>query len=119
MLSSSTSISKTAGLAAGTAFLVLILPYFISSPAILSLVGNLDIVHSPKSSINTTDLDSPPYDPSTFICTPHTFRTELISISPLVLYIHSFLTPAEITALLALGDPHFAPSKVSNSAAGI
>ncbi|ORY63920.1 uncharacterized protein BCR38DRAFT_342951 [Pseudomassariella vexata] len=51
-------------------------------------------------------------DPLPFTCTPHNYTTEIISLSPLLVYIHSFLAPHEITSLLAAGEPEFQPSEV-------
>ncbi|KAK7977745.1 hypothetical protein PG996_003798 [Apiospora saccharicola] len=48
-----------------------------------------------------------------FVCDPnHAYTTTLISLDPLLLYITSFLSPSEITALLASGASDFAPSYV-------
>ncbi|KAI1845372.1 hypothetical protein JX266_008467 [Neoarthrinium moseri] len=55
---------------------------------------------------------SPSEQPAPFQCRPHAYTTELVSLDPLVIYIDSFLAPAEITALLAAGEAEFAPSEV-------
>lgn len=52
---------------------------------------------------------------SSFNCTPHTYTTEIVSLDPLLIYIDSFLSAAEISALLASGEPAFAPSRVYKS----
>ncbi|KAI1761577.1 hypothetical protein GGR53DRAFT_20854 [Hypoxylon sp. FL1150] len=52
---------------------------------------------------------------SSFNCTPHTYTTEIVSLDPLLIYIDSFLSAAEIDALLAAGEPAFAPSRVYKS----
>ncbi|KAH6656491.1 hypothetical protein BKA67DRAFT_552138 [Truncatella angustata] len=48
-----------------------------------------------------------------FACRPHAYTTEIVSLDPLLIYIHEFLAPAEIAALLAAGEPEFAPSEVT------
>lgn len=47
-----------------------------------------------------------------FQCLPHSYTTEFISLDPLVIYIRNFIAPAEITALVAAGEPAFQPSLV-------
>ncbi|KAK8039022.1 hypothetical protein PG993_007433 [Apiospora rasikravindrae] len=48
-----------------------------------------------------------------FVCYPnHTYTTTIISLDPLLLYLPTFLSSAEIAALLASGAPDFAPSYV-------
>ncbi|OTB04626.1 hypothetical protein M426DRAFT_320740 [Hypoxylon sp. CI-4A] len=69
------------------------------SPTISELFGR-DLVHHPSSS---------------FTCVPHTYKTEIVSLDPLLIYIDSFLSPTEIEALLEAGEPRFAPSKVHKS----
>ncbi|KAK8862264.1 prolyl 4-hydroxylase 6 [Apiospora arundinis] len=50
---------------------------------------------------------------SPFVCDPHhAYTMTIISLDPLLLYITSFLSPPEIAALLAAGEPDFAPSYV-------
>jgi prolyl 4-hydroxylase len=52
-------------------------------------------------------------EPAPFACDlSHTYKTELVSLDPLVIYIHSLITPAEITSLLSAAEPRFAPSEV-------
>jgi prolyl 4-hydroxylase len=41
----------------------------------------------------------------------HTFTPQIISVDPLLIYLHDFLSPSEIPALLAAAAPHFAPSR--------
>jgi prolyl 4-hydroxylase len=52
-------------------------------------------------------------EPHEFDCQPHDYRTQLISLDPLVIYIHDFLTATEINALLTAAEPNFAPSLVN------
>ncbi|KAK9800974.1 hypothetical protein SCARD494_00954 [Seiridium cardinale] len=57
--------------------------------------------------LNTTS------SPKAFTCQPHSYTTEIISLDPLVIYIHNFIGDREVTALLAAGEPEFAPSEVT------
>ncbi|KAI0025358.1 hypothetical protein F4780DRAFT_790965 [Xylariomycetidae sp. FL0641] len=50
-------------------------------------------------------------------CPAPAHTTEIISVDPLVLYLRDFLTDAEAAALLALGEPLFAPSLLTGGAA--
>ncbi|KAL7624535.1 hypothetical protein AAE478_006101 [Parahypoxylon ruwenzoriense] len=54
----------------------------------------------------------PPSESSSFACLPHTYTTEIVSLDPLLIYIDSFLSRAEIDALLEAGEPQFTPSQV-------
>lgn len=47
-----------------------------------------------------------------FVCTPSAYRTEIVSLDPLVIYIHSFLRPEEIDSILTTAEPLFKPSQV-------
>lgn len=51
-----------------------------------------------------------------FTCQPHRYTTEIISLDPLLIYIHDFLAPGEIPALLEAGEPLFQPSGIHNKA---
>jgi prolyl 4-hydroxylase len=58
---------------------------------------------------NTTTLATAP-----FVCdASHTYRTELVSLEPLIIYIHDLVTPTEIALLLDTAEPRFAPSQVT------
>lgn len=48
-----------------------------------------------------------------FVCEPGTYRTQIVSLDPLLIYIHSFLLPAEIESLLDTADPLFQPSMIT------
>jgi prolyl 4-hydroxylase len=47
---------------------------------------------------------------NTATCLPHNYTTQIVSLDPLVVYIHSFLHPSEIASLLAVGAPLLRPS---------
>lgn len=46
-------------------------------------------------------------------CAPSAYRTEIVSLDPLLIYIHSFLHEAEIDTLLRTAEPLFKPSQVA------
>ncbi|KAK2598842.1 hypothetical protein N8I77_012227 [Diaporthe amygdali] len=48
-----------------------------------------------------------------YVCKPATYRTQIVSLDPLLIYIHSFLRPSEIESLLNTGDGLFKPSTVT------
>ncbi|OBT62497.1 hypothetical protein VE03_08009 [Pseudogymnoascus sp. 23342-1-I1] len=56
-----------------------------------------------------------PSSPPLEDCTAHNYTTEILSIDPLLIYITSFVTPAETSALLSTGDPLFESSQVTLS----
>ncbi|KAI0484588.1 hypothetical protein GGR56DRAFT_669131 [Xylariaceae sp. FL0804] len=45
-------------------------------------------------------------------CPAHSYSTTIVSLDPLLIYVEGFLRPAEAAALLAAGEPAFAPSVV-------
>ncbi|KAF3763363.1 hypothetical protein M406DRAFT_262993 [Cryphonectria parasitica EP155] len=53
-----------------------------------------------------------------FTCQPHSYTTEIISVDPLLIYIHDFLAPGEIPALLEAGEPLFQPSGIHRKSGG-
>ncbi|KAI0006439.1 hypothetical protein F4779DRAFT_632998 [Xylariaceae sp. FL0662B] len=79
--------------------------YHIAAPYLGTLLHPLtSLRHAPA---NTTTTTSTP-----FTCVPHSYTTEIISLDPLLIYIHAFVTAPETAALLAAGAPLFAPSDV-------
>lgn len=109
----SLSLAKVAGLATGAvALLGFSVPYLPQLPSpLLSFVPGFPILEFPLS-ISFRTSNQPTQD---FICEPHTYQTELVSLDPLVIYIHSFLAPREIDALLVSAEPNFRPSLVSKA----
>lgn len=88
--------------------------YRFASPylAILSpYLASLSLSSIAKTFSSNPQVEHPPSS-SSFSCLPHTYTTEIVSLDPLLIYIDSFLSPAEIAALLAAGEPAFAPSRV-------
>ncbi|KAL1849402.1 hypothetical protein Daus18300_013284 [Diaporthe australafricana] len=52
-------------------------------------------------------------DTSAFVCEPSTYRTQIVSLDPLLIYIHSFLRPPEIDSILNTAEDLFKPSTVT------
>jgi prolyl 4-hydroxylase len=122
-----TSIAKSAGFWAGGLLLGLSIPHLnlptLSSPGLASFIGDFPIPDYPFAlpffknqtitTTTTTSVTSPPETPP-FVCdTTHTYRTELVSLDPLIIYIHNIITPLEIISLLSTAEPKFAPSQVT------
>lgn len=85
------SIARVIGLGAGGALVALALPL------LLLLLGT----HS-----------SPP---AASPCEAPAYHTELISLDPLLVYVHDFLRPHEMDSLLATAEPLFKPSQVTKA----
>jgi prolyl 4-hydroxylase len=67
-----------------------------------------------QSPSKTADVN--PEDPALLsACKKHTYTTEIISLSPLVIYINNFTSAAEAESLIALGEPDFEDSFISRS----
>ncbi len=116
----STGFAKAAGLWAGGLLLGLGLPHLpkLSSPHLTSLIGDYPATDFPFAvpffKHNKTNPAAPAGVKPPFVCDDfHTYRTELVSFEPLIIYIHDLITPAEIASLLETAEPKFAPSQVS------
>lgn len=104
-------VATTAGLTSAgavvlTALALPILLGFISPEVVLSFVPDFPIPDHPFAAPF-------PSKPPTFACGPSVYRTEIISLDPLLIYIHSFLREDETNALLNLAEPLFQPSQVT------
>ncbi|KAK3897582.1 hypothetical protein C8A05DRAFT_19685 [Staphylotrichum tortipilum] len=126
-------VAKAAGIWAGGLLLGLGLPYLpsISPPLLISFIGEFPVPDYSfalpflKTNTNTNATLAPAATAtaaavteaettSPFICdASHTYRTELVSLEPLIIYIHNLISPSEITALLETAEPRFAPSQVT------
>ncbi|KAM7219223.1 hypothetical protein V8F06_005392 [Rhypophila decipiens] len=53
------------------------------------------------------------WDSTPLQCAPHTYTTTLVSLSPLLIYIHNFVSPSESRALVDLGIPLLEPSPIT------
>jgi prolyl 4-hydroxylase len=114
---SSKSRAKVLGLSATAALLALGIPYFynVTPPQLVSLVSDLPVPsYLDKFFRNTTAAVAEPEPDTAFYCDPtHTYKTQLVSVDPLLIYIHNLITPKEISALLETAEPLFAPSQVT------
>lgn len=107
------STSFTGGRAAVVGCIVVALPILFSfffPQGLLHLHGR---VSSPSFPFYT-DLD-PSGITRDLVCEPPAYHTEIVSLDPLVIYIHSFLHEDEINTLLATAEPLFKPSQVTKS----
>jgi prolyl 4-hydroxylase len=109
------SIVKVAGISAGAVLLGLSIPYLpdISAPQLTSFIGGFPVPDYPFAfPFFKNNTESPVHVP--FECDLlHTYRTELVSLDPLIIYIHNLVSPTEITSLLETAEPKFAPSHVT------
>ncbi|KAK3989975.1 hypothetical protein QBC44DRAFT_395495 [Cladorrhinum sp. PSN332] len=114
---------KLTGVSVGALLVGLSIPYLpsIASPTLTNFIGDLPIPDYPlafpfftnQSRTAPSPAQAPP-EKARFVCdTLHTYRTELVSLDPLIIYIHNLITPAEIASLLETAEPLFAPSKVT------
>lgn len=66
-------------------------------------------------------LSNPP-DPSSpallAACRTHTYTTQIVSLNPLMIYIHNFTSSAEAEALIELGKEEFQDSFISRASGG-
>ncbi|KAK0656936.1 hypothetical protein B0T16DRAFT_319104 [Cercophora newfieldiana] len=112
----SKSRAKLAGISATAVLLALGIPYFynVAPPQLVSLVSDLPVPSYLPSffrNATTTTLKEPD---NAFYCDPtHSYKTQLVSVDPLIIYIHNLITPPEISALLETAEPLFAPSQVT------
>ncbi|KAK4231105.1 hypothetical protein QBC38DRAFT_451480 [Podospora fimiseda] len=120
---------KLTGVSIGALLLGLALPYlhFLASPKLATFIGDFPIpdyplaypfFRNPTTTTNATNAStaaeaSPPEAPP-FVCDSlHNYRTELVSLDPLIIYIHNLISPTEIKSLLDTAEPLFAPSTVT------
>lgn len=100
-----TALIITVFAASAPIFYHLVLPYLAPlSPHLISYSSSI-------SEAFGRDVEHTSSSPS-FSCLQHAYTTEIISLDPLLIYIDSFLAPAEVDALLEAGELEFAPSQV-------
>lgn len=87
--------------------LPLLFTILFSPGGLLSFVPDSPIPDFPS----TTPHDS--RSPPSSACEAPAYRTEIISLDPLMIYIHGFLRPQEIDSLLTTAEPLFKPSQVT------
>lgn len=104
-------------IAIGIAILAVAAPHLSSLSAHLHPVPISAFFKSNNQSTPTTPpTDQPKAEqplPVEFTCdSQHPYKTEIVSLDPLLIYIRNFLSPAETAALLTAGDSAFKPSEV-------
>lgn len=104
------NIVKIVGASAVTLLLAVYYPaIFQFTPSLLSFIPSFPSPDFPLA----VPLFTSRKPPTTCNCdASHAYKTELVSLDPLVIYIHSFISPAEIASLLETAEPRFAPSEV-------
>lgn len=85
-------VAGLAAVSAGAAFVAL------SLPLLFSMFFAPDKMHAQRS-----------------VCELPAYHTEIISLDPLIMYIHGFLRPEEIDSLLTTAEPLFQPSQVTKA----
>lgn len=107
-------VAGLVGVSAGAAFVALSLPLlfivFFSSDGLLSFVPDSPFPDFPSA---MPYYSKPPTSLQSSACELSAYRTEIISLDPLMIYIHDFLRPEEINSLLATAEPLFKPSQVT------
>ncbi|POS75659.1 hypothetical protein DHEL01_v205946 [Diaporthe helianthi] len=114
---SSRSPTNLPGRGLGAVLVALVLASF-SSLNISSHLGHFYSIYSPplcKLPIPFILAWCPVVKGPTFVCEAGTYGTQIVSLDPLLVYIHSFLRPAEIESLLNTADPLFKPSTVTKN----
>lgn len=107
--------TSVAGMGAiAMAFAALTVPFlyiFMAFEGLFSFLPDFPDPASPSSA----SFASSNYKASVFTCEPSGYRTEIISLDPLLIYIHSFIREVEIESLLAVADPLLNPFEVSET----
>lgn len=107
------SLASLAGRGLGAVLVACVLAY-VSSLSVMSGLVSLVPDFRPRFCRFTIPFKSticPTH--AAFVCEPAAYRTQIVSLDPLLIYVHSFLSPAEIESLLATADPLFKPSTVT------
>lgn len=105
-------LTRVAGFSLGTGLLALCVPYLsalapwatVDLTAVRGLFASLPIL-APLSAVISSA--------KPFACVKQNYSTQIVSLDPLVIYIHSFLNDGDIAALLATAEPLFYPSRVN------
>jgi prolyl 4-hydroxylase len=109
-------LSKAAGLATGTLLLALCVPFVAKSPTLISFVPAFPILdyQLPNPFHARREAVPKPYE-----CHPQSYKTEIISLDPLLIYIRDFISKDDIAALLQASETRFKPSEVVRSGRGL
>lgn len=114
-------VSGVAGFSVATFLLGVSIPYLACfSPSMVAFVPDFPIpdyaLHAPFFSfLSHEDQESGAApEPEPFVCdSAHPYKTTLVSLDPLLIYIQDLITPGEIASLLHAAEPAFAPSEVT------
>ncbi|KAK1757785.1 hypothetical protein QBC47DRAFT_442841 [Echria macrotheca] len=114
---STASLAKLAGVSVGAVLLALGAPYLydLTPPQMSSFVSDFPVPDYAFSIPFLRNITRPPHSPGFACDVSHTYKTELVSIEPLIIYIHNLIKPTEIASLLETAEPRFAPSQVTKS----
>ncbi|GJD05299.1 2OG-Fe(II) oxygenase family oxidoreductase [Colletotrichum higginsianum] len=104
------SLTKLLGLAAYTGLVAVTVPYVQQHHRDILPSRVLDAFLPRHPAGDVADGGTTLADP--FVCHAQNYTTQIVSLDPLVVYIHNFLGEADIAALLAAGEPAFRPSHV-------
>lgn len=61
------------------------------------------------------DLFFAPSSLEPYVCVDHNYTTQIVSVDPLVIYIHNFLSDADVAALLHTAEDSFKPSFITKN----
>ncbi|KAI1816865.1 hypothetical protein GGS20DRAFT_535846 [Poronia punctata] len=73
---------------------------------------NLSHIFSTTSGTNSSSSDNKTEYENEYTCSRQAYTTEIISLDPLVIYIHDFFSPPDINEILKVGSDKFKPSVV-------
>lgn len=112
---SSRSLASLASGGLGAVLVACVLAYIFSLNAMSGVKSFAPELRLPLCmfSIPFVSTACPTTKDAAFVCEPATYRTQIVSLDPLLIYIHSFLRPAEVESLLDTADPLFKPSTVT------
>lgn len=112
--SSSARVAALSAAAAGVLLVALAVPCTLnleSSLQLMSFVTPFPVPDFPfPAPFRST---SPAPNATAFVCAPSAYHTEIVSLDPLLIYIHGFLHADEIDSLLTTAEPLFKPSTVT------
>lgn len=111
------SITKVASLSAAAGAMLLLalaVPHTLNLESSLGLMSFVTPFPVPDFAFPAPFKSTSPLPNATaFICAPSAYHTEIISLDPLLIYIHGFLHADEIGSLLTTAEPLFKPSTVT------
>lgn len=88
-------------------------------PAVVSQLKAYDIhLNIPFQLPFLTTKPAPATNSQPATCPKHTYTAEVVSLSPLLIYLPSFITPSEAASLISLGEPLLEPSPITGYGRG-